>query len=114
MFSFVMILVPAHATLSVMTAQNGRKMLVVKEFGLRLWGEPAVELARLHKAGQDAVLTGYLRPRQGDNGPFPTVAITSVRPADGRVDPSEDLEHLLDRTPSKPAEASSPLAEQLP
>lgn len=113
MFSFVFVLVPATATLSVVATQDGRKMLVVKELGIRLWGEAAVKLARLHKIGQDAVLTGYLRPLQGNHGTFPTVTITSVQPANGPASAPEDLETLLNPAPSQPAKAPKSVAEQL-
>lgn len=98
MFSFVMVMVPASASLSVMATQNGRKMLVVEPLGIRLWGQPALELARLHKAGQDAVLMGYLRPIATQNGQtFPAITITSVRPANQPA-VADELDEILGQT----------------
>ena len=104
MFSFVMILVPADSTLSVRTDPNGRKMLVVEPLGIRLWGQAAIDLARLHKAGQDAVLTGYLRPIPTQKGQtFPAVTITGARPANQPTASVDELEAILGQTKASKA-----------
>lgn len=112
MFSFVMILVPADSTLSVRTDSSGRKMLVAEPLGIRLWGQPALELARLHKAGQDAVLTGYLRPVSTQGGQtFPVVSITDVRPANKLAGGMDELDEILGQ-PERPRTRKT-LAEAL-
>lgn len=94
-----MVMVPASASLSVMATQNGRKMLVVEPLGIRLWGQAAIDLARLHKAGQGAVLTGYLRPIATQNGQtFPAITVTSVRPANQPTTTVDELDEILGQT----------------
>lgn len=119
MFNLVILAVPASTPLSVVTTQNGRKMLVIDPLGVRLWGQHAVELAKLHKAGEDAVLMGYLRPLVTQNGNvFPAVVVTSVRSAKATVQESTDLDDILGdesqaSAPERPKRKGKSLAEAL-